>query len=95
MDLGRIYDSQPQILFRNGLEHILSAEPSFQIIGSVDFNNGVEHVLEKMPRIPPLSMSMARRTSASTLRRGSSTAFPTSVSSSSPPIPVTSSFSSR
>ncbi len=39
----------PQILFRNGLEHILSAEPSFQLIGSVDFNNGVEHVLEKMP----------------------------------------------
>lgn len=39
----------PQILFRNGLEHILANEPSIQVIGSVDFNNGVEHVLEKMP----------------------------------------------
>ena len=39
----------PQILFRNGLEHILSNEQNIQVIGSVDFNNGVEHVLEKMP----------------------------------------------
>lgn len=39
----------PQILFRNGLEHILTKEPNIQVIGSVDFNNGVEHVLERMP----------------------------------------------
>ncbi len=39
----------PQVLFRNGLEYLLAAEPDIQVIGSVDFNNGVEHVLEKAP----------------------------------------------
>jgi len=39
----------PQVLFRNGLEYLLTSEPDIQVIGSVDFNNGVEHVLEKMP----------------------------------------------
>ena len=39
----------PQVLFRNGLEYLLSGEKDIQVIGSVDFNNGVEHILEKMP----------------------------------------------
>ena len=39
----------PQVLFRNGLEYLLSGEPELQVVGSVDFNNGVEHVLEKIP----------------------------------------------
>jgi len=60
----------PQVLFRNGLEYMLSNESDVQIVGSVDFNNGVEHVLEKMPPdtaiidvdgLPELGFNIAQR----------------------------------
>jgi two-component system response regulator DegU len=48
-DIINIIVISPQVMFRTGIEIILSSEPDMKIIGSVDFSNGVEYSLENLP----------------------------------------------
>ena len=39
----------PQVMFRKGIEIILSSQPDIQVIDSLDFSNGVEYSVENLP----------------------------------------------